>query len=419
MHGSNRGAAQVSVTWVIFLAVIALVAVLFAYISQDDRSKAEGSLDVARQAKEEAEQLAASADTDRRQASELLGFFDANDVSKQINADLAASAIADLSADFPDLPADATTFQDILPAIRAERRKLAERIDSLRSDVARLESELQTEKDARQTDLSTKDETIAELRGNLSDEQANAEERQTELEDRLATVEAQADELDQSKRELERELDDVVRAAGRSEEELVAALASARVQLAFTEGTRAEEADGTITSVSKELGLAWIDIGSLKRVVPGMSFTIRSAGANTADRRIKTEGVVLEVQSGLAKLQLGTLADPFDAVVRGDEVYNPLFDPTGERRAALAGRFAGNFDRDELSVVLAKMGVIVQERVDASTDMLILGGDIMVDEYGDPLEEPISPTELPIYGEAQARGVAVISFNTLRKYIQF
>lgn len=153
--------------------------------------------------------------------------------------------------------------------------------------------------------------------------------------------------------------------------------------------------------------------------MPGMSFTIRSAEPNPKDRRFKTEGTVLEVKSNLAKLQLGELADPFDWVAPGDEVYNPLFDPTGERRAALVGRFAGNFDREELSVVLAKMGIIVEESVNSATDMLILGGDVTVDEFGDPLDEPISPTELPAYGEAQAFGVAVISFNTLRKYIQF
>ena len=65
------------------------------------------------------------------------------------------------------------------------------------------------------------------------------------------------------------------------------------------------------------------------------------------------------------------------------------------------------------------MGIIVEESVNSATDMLILGGDVTVDEFGDPLDEPISPTELPAYGEAQAFGVAVISFNTLRKYIQF
>ncbi len=419
MQGSNRGVARVSLTWVIFLAVVALVAILFGYISQDDLSKARAERDLAREAQIEAEQRATEVDNARRSGADVLGFYDAEDLSQTVNVDLAQSTLADLSADFPDLPTDADTFQDVLPAIRAERKKLIDKIDSLSSNVAQLKSELQTEKDARSSDLAEKDTLITELRGNLRDEQANAEERQTELEDRLSTVEAQADELDQQKRTLERDLDEIARAAERDKGDLLAIIKSAKDKLAFTEGTAREEADAKIQSVSQALNLAWIDIGSHQRVVPGLTFTIRSADPDPTRRRTKTEGTIVEVQPGMAKLQLGALADPFDKVVPGDEVFNPLFDPTGLRYAALAGRFAGALDEQELTVVLGNMGIIVQPDLNEATDMLILGGDVMTDEYGDPLDEPVSPTDLPIYGEAEARGVSVVPFGTLRKYIQF
>ena len=416
MQGTNRGMARVSLTWVIFLVVITLVAIVFGYISQDDLSRAKAELRSAQTKEAEAEVRATEVDNARRDAVGFVGFYDREDLSQTLNLELAQAAIADLASEFPDLPPDAKTVQDLLPAISAERKKLVQAVESLRSDVQRLQSELQTEQDARTRDLAEKDTLIADLRGQLSDEQDNAEARQTELEDRLSTVEQQADELDTQKRQLERDLEEITRAAERNAENLAAIIADKSRRLAFMEGEAAEVKDGNVTAVSRELGVAWIDIGSHDRVVPGLTFTIRDGQGSGG---VKAEGRVVEVETDLAKLELGPLADPFRPVVAGDEVFNPVFDPTGERFAVLAGRFAGALDESEVKLVLANMGVTVQSNISASTDMLILGGELVTDEYGDPLEEPMSPTELPIYSEAQARGVEVVPYNVLRKFVQF
>ena len=69
-----------------------------------------------------------------------------------------------------------------------------------------------------------------------------------------------------------------------------------------------------------------------------------------------------------------------------------------------------------LQVLLAGMGIEVQDELDFSTDYLIVGSDLFVDEEGTPLDDPLSPTDLPVYKDAQANGVQIVPLTKLRSY---
>jgi hypothetical protein len=158
-------------------------------------------------------------------------------------------------------------------------------------------------------------------------------------------------------------------------------------------------------------------VGSTQRLTEGLRFTIRSGGGLA--KHIKGQALVVQVEAGMAKIEISELTDAFDPIVPGDVLFNPLFDPSGPRNAVLAGRFAGALSEAELRLVLANMGITVQDRLDQNTNLLILGGDLFTDAEGEPLEEPLKPSQLPVYSEAEAQGVAIVSYNELRNAFKF
>ena len=80
---------------------------------------------------------------------------------------------------------------------------------------------------------------------------------------------------------------------------------------------------------------------------------------------------------------------------------------------------AGKYDEAKLRVLLKDMGITVQDKLDFNTDYLIIGSDLWTDEDGNQLEEALSPTELPVYKDAEANGVQIVSIKTLASYFVF
>jgi hypothetical protein len=128
---------------------------------------------------------------------------------------------------------------------------------------------------------------------------------------------------------------------------------------------------------------------------------------------------VTRIKSNMAEVAFVERTDPFDPPAPGDVIFNPLFDPKGERHAMLIGRFSGALSEGELKALLEGMNIKVQKTLDKSTDFLIVGAEMYVDENGQLLSEPVQPTDLPIYRDAVAEGVQVVQVAELRRYFRF
>jgi hypothetical protein len=177
-----------------------------------------------------------------------------------------------------------------------------------------------------------------------------------------------------------------------------------------------ESEDGRVVSVS-ELGLGWIDIGANQRLARGTRFRVVSGAPG--QKRTKGWAEVTEVRPTMAEVRFYDIADRFDPIVRDDIVFNPVYDPKGERTAVLAGRFSGQFNETELKTLLANMGIKVQDRLANDTDYLIVGAELYVDENGQALENPMPPQELAVYKNAESQGTNIVSIKQLRDYFKF
>ncbi len=176
-----------------------------------------------------------------------------------------------------------------------------------------------------------------------------------------------------------------------------------------------ESADGRILAVSKVLSAGWIDLGTSNRLPVGTRFTV--AGAN--DNRVKAIAEVTKVENAMAEVRFSDQRDPFDPPSPGDVVWNPLYDPRGQRYVLLVGGFSGEYAENQLKGLLASMGITVQTKLDKGTDFLIVGNEQYVDSDGQPVESPIQPAELPVYKEAVAQGAQIVLLKDLRNYFRF
>lgn len=65
------------------------------------------------------------------------------------------------------------------------------------------------------------------------------------------------------------------------------------------------------------------------------------------------------------------------------------------------------------------MAITVQAGLSHDTDYLIVGAELYVDENGEPLENPLPPSDLPVYKDAEAQGTQIVSIKDLRNYFKF
>jgi hypothetical protein len=417
MLRSTAGKARISIVWMVTVGVLFLVAVVFAFIAQSDLTAERDRVTSAVASQQEMTNKVAAEAEVRRNVSTMLGWYDRTSADPASNIELAKAKLEELKGTFPDIGAAEkdfeTALEKIVPAYNARARTIAE----LETRVKGLESELAAAQAATADVTTEKDATIAGLRQQMADEQTNAEARVTELEGRLEQTRSQLSERDG---ELRKAREDFV--AERRRYEAQKAIDDARIgQLArdttFARDPFWTQPDGKLLEVSDRLGSGWIDIGANQRVVRGMVFEVRS-GRNGEDR-IKALAEVTAVKANSAEVAFSNVADRFSPPVAGDVISNRLYDPVGGRNAVLVGRFSGSFNPTDLTALLEKMGIHVQPKVDKTTHFLIVGSELWNDPAtGEPLSEPMAPSDLPEYKQAESLGVQILPLQDIRDYFR-
>lgn len=416
MKTSVRGMAKVSVVWTILVLVAFLVAIVMFFLNNGELEKRTLERDELN-TKYTALVTANRADTTASVAtSEVVGFVDATKSNKS-DPDAIKAAIEQLKKDLPDVVDSSTkTLQNALPLMvtatksakdRAKdlddqlktkmgevdslQKSLRDTVDAKEKEIADLRRQL-TDSDTQKTDLQKGYETqLAELREQLKTKNAEVQAATTTIAANARTFANEAEGLRSRMTEMGRKLNPIVK--------------------------EPQSADGKVLAVSKDLGLGWIDLGAKNRLPVGTRFTVVS-GVTGSDR-VKAMAEVTKVEGDMAEVAFSDQRDPFDPPTTGDVVYNPVYDPRGERNALFVGSFSGTWGEDQLKNLLGSMGISIQKKLDQATDFLIVGSEMFTDENKQPVETPIQPSDLPVYKEAVAMGVQVVLLKDLRNYFRF
>ena len=413
---SRRGAARISAVWMIVVIVLLFVALGYAYIAQDDASAVQNNYNRALADKVEADNRFEKSAGEMASRSNILGFTtDAATIPS--NVDAAKGALDAAKSAFPDM-GGVDTFEAALPEMtKAYQAKVAQ-IGELQKSIDTLTGQLSAERASKAEIETAKDGIIATLNQEKTDLEDSLKSEITRLED--ATAE-QRSKLDGKTTEVT-QLSDNVRMSARALEESKKSAASqqANVNRILNDiSKRSEKADGEISAVLSAYDMGIINLAASDRLSEGIVFNIVSGRPGADITKPKAKCRVTNVGVKFSEVEVYDVADPLgQPVVQGDLLFNSLYEPKGERNAVFAGNITGSYNKPELLLLFKEIGINVQNEISNTTNFLIVGGPMFVDEEGEPLEEPLQPESLPIYTEAVDRGVTIIPVRDVLQYFR-
>lgn len=415
MKRSERGAAKVSVVWAVGFMMAFLASIVAFFLISGTVTQERERADLAVSKIKELEAKVTTEITARQNLSKVIGYYD-EATSNNTDQEVLQSGLKSLRETFTDLDPTIKTFQKAMPVIVTTYNSKVSRIKDLENQNGELRTQNETLAKSVRELGETSNKDLQALRSQLTDAELAKSDMQQDYEKRLAEVTDNFKQRDAEVNKLKGQLDDLQRKTAQEKEALRTRMAEQEKKLnPFVK--EPESADGKVLGVSKDLNLGWINLGSKNRLAVGTRFRIVS-GAHGSNQ-VKGWAEVRQVDADMSEVSFTDQRDPFDPPVPGDVVFNPLFDPTGERHAVLAGDFRGTFSEKELKLLLANMAITVQKGLDQSTDFLIVGSEMFTDENKQPLETPIQPSDLPVYKDAQAQGVQIIQLKDLRQYFRF
>ncbi len=407
---SRRGAARVSAVWTIVAFVLFFVALGFAYVSSDEAAKLKTQL--AAQAQQlSTNEAAVDAEIQKWQGvSNLLGYRGDTD-NVPSNLDAAKEALNTIKSAFPNTDG-VTTFQGLLPLTQTEYTRALGEVGTLTQRITDLTNQLAQARTALADVQKEKDGRISTLSAELSDAQANARTEISTLEANVSRLTGDRNRLDAEVKEKMGNLDDL----NKKIEE-----AKAQYQSYVRNATREkndmlplqQKPDGEVTAVSEQLGRVWINLGAGDRLSEGVVF--RVTGKDPSDVKGLIE--VVDVQPTRAECRIVSVTDTYDPIVVSHRIWNDLYHAKGQRYAVIAGRFDGTWNEKELRVLLGQIGITVQDKIDINTDFLIAGAAQAV-ENEDGEQEIVEVAETPVYKDAIAQGLTILSIRDIEQYFR-
>ncbi len=411
---SKRGVARVGAVWLVVFVVLFLAAISVAWSQADKASKTAEELVVARADLATAQKLASESHQTTLGVSQALGFYD-----PAVQNDFADPALAKASLDklklALELPEALSNYESSVEPLINHYAEKQKQIETLQGQIKDLQGQNAANVEAAAGTARTQKAEIDRLTKELSDERNGRTQDKDDSERRFATVTSQRNSLDAELKALQGQLEDEKRARERDQQEHTTRMNHVMSATRFVR--EPEKVDGEILATSKTLGLAWINLGAADRVSRGMEFRVDSGKPSEAGRK-KGMARVTAVEEARSEVEVYDLVDPWDPVATGDKIANPLYDPEGGRNAVLIGRFSGIYNEKELRMLLDQIGIHVQPKVDRETDYLIVGAEQYEDESGEPLEEPIEPSDLPEYKQAEAEGVQIVPIRDIVRYFK-
>jgi hypothetical protein len=258
-------------------------------------------------------------------------------------------------------------------------------IQSLRKEVAEKEKVITSPDEAalglreqlvKEQQAHTAD--VTRLQGELQDATTKAEQfrvGQTNAEQELARLK---DEASREKRTLETKIAALTEYQRTTKEKMDLEV-------------RRNDPDGQVLDASVTLGTAYIDLGTVDRVFPGLKFEVYGVGRGGI-RELK--GLIL-VQKALdahySQVSILRIEDEARPIVRGDTIHNPFYNPTKQVHVFLAGELQ-KYPKSVAAARLRRANVVIDESLGADTDYVVVPDTVRVPvETAAPAEDGAAP----------------------------
>ncbi|PCJ53413.1 MAG: hypothetical protein COA70_08940 [Planctomycetota bacterium] len=376
MSQNNRGAAQVSLMWVIALAIIMLLSAGFGYIQNGQFTKSEGLLATAK-SNLETEKAALAVERNAR-ADDAVKFGFTGTGGSSVSPEAIQAWTNEFVTRFALDSNAITKLEDLSGPVFAKYDEAIGQRDGLQSELNQVRNDLVAKTSSNSTAMSGKDSTIASLRAELDDTKNSKDQE-------IVNLERQRDSLRDQLRDRDTTVTQLRAVNDQQTRDSASVLANLQQRNDIISGRlnevsrRAETADGSILAVNGELGAAWVDLGYNDRLTVGMQFDVRNASSNALKGRLQ----IVSVDADRAEARILSQVDPYDPVRANDLVLNAVYDPNRKPVAALLGNGFGKYNANDIRSMLARVGVEVRENVTSETDYLLLGTPFFDEETGD------------------------------------
>lgn len=385
MSHRERGTSYVSLYWTIGFGLLTIAAIAVAFFQSSEVGKQRKEIADLEGRVAEKQSMVDDAAKRYRDFSAKAGFTgDKADGSPELAQKAVDAAKAVLGT---DTPANAATTEACLGALIEVVNRRAREVAERDQQIAQLKSESSSQTAALQqarADLQRQiDEAAARARDDKASDQAQIQNLQQQVQDKERAAKESADKVTALQEQKDREANDWTKKASLLE----AKNADLNTKLAFTR--QPDVPKGSIIATSDLLPIGYIDIGDEGRAMVGMRF---EAVNYDSKHKLAPKGfvVITRVEPKISEVRFEA-SDKLNPIVKGDLLLNPLYNPKSDRVAVLAGRFplvVGG--RKGIEQKLKDLGVTVREKVDASTDYLIVGNPDL-SNTGDPMDMEANP----------------------------
>ncbi|MDA1259380.1 MAG: hypothetical protein O3A20_02030 [Planctomycetota bacterium] len=405
MSQSNRGAAQVSLMWVIALAVIALVSGLFAFLQSSEATKLQEALTLSQTTLTTEQSTVTAQRLARRELSNVVGFKGDGEFT---NDAAVVAARDEMVRVFEIDPQNVRSYSDVQgPSISRVQQITRERDDSL-AESARLRNDLAARESAVRSALADKDKALADAR-------REKDELQTSLNSQIVSIERERDAGRDELRTMNTQLSSLRTLSDQQQRDLRNEITKFQQRNSVLSDRlnsvdrRVATADGAVLSSAPDLGMVWIDRGYADRVTAGMEFEVRNANTNAVKGRVKIKRTEASRSEAVVLNQL----DKYDPIRTDDLLFNAVYDPNRTPVAVLLGNGFGRYAAADLAALLSEAGIEVREEVSSETDYILLGTPFFDEETGDMM-----PWEsLDEYKSAMALSVEVIPLRDWTQWL--
>ncbi len=390
---ASRSSTGVIVALVVFVVLsVALLAV--SIILYADKSSAEQK---ASEAQAELNKFISAEERGRTETQDMLGktsdsslFAYLTTQGQDVSEFVAGNRTADLSSMRDALAIDSkSTVKDAMRKLAQDRDSRKQEAESLKAKSAELTKELDALKDRLAASEKAREEGIATITASIASYQQAADGYRGEFDSAKAA-------LDQSRTDMEARFSGEADALQseidslRNERTVLDGRIDAlqkKVEATSTKATNpAALVDARVVDFDPKTGTIFIDIGSNKRVVPGMTFEVFDDAA----------GIVASAQSGArgkASVQVVKVGDTTSTcrvirgtgsrpIVKDDVLANAVFNPEYKFKFLVHGKFDANTDgksttgeADYIKSRITEWGgtLVGGETLTGDLDFLVLG----------------------------------------------
>ncbi len=374
MNQSNRGAAQVSLMWIIAFAVIMFLSLGFGFVQNDQLAIMTQKHESAAATESELKAQLAELRLIRAADYQHLGFGDAD--GKNVSVEAIDRQVAEYVSRFGLDENTITKIEDIASPVIAKYEGEVSTREGLQTEIAGLRNSLNEKDAAAKAAQRERDMTIKNLRTdkedmrNSKDNQISDLERQRDgLRDQMRDLQSEITDLrdlnDQQARDSRKSLDHL----GQRNDILSSRLNDV--------ARRSETNDGSVLAVGPEN--AWIDLGFNQRLAAGMEFEVRNANTNRVKGRVR----VVAVEANKSRATILSTADKYDPIRANDVLVNAVFDPNRKLIVSLLGDGFGLYSKNDMRSKLEAIDIEVREAVSVETDFLLLGTAFFDEDTGE------------------------------------